>query len=161
MNNSFGVAERNKMATPEYLEALVDKFVFRVPRDRHYSNADVWVKREGDRVRVGLTDFLQQKSGDVGFVTSKGVGTVLAPDDELAAFETIKVDLIVPTPLAGRIVATNDGLAERPELINSDPYGEGWLAEIEPDNWADFDALLDAETYLPQMKARAELERGK
>ncbi len=145
----------------EDLEATVYKFVFRVPRDCRYNDADVWAKREEDRVRVGLTDFLQQKSGDVGFVDVKPIGTVFAADDELAAVDTIKVDLVVPAPLAGTIVAVNDALAERPELVNSDPYGEGWLAEIEPTDWADFEALLDAETYLPQMKARAELEREK
>ncbi len=149
------------MANAEYLEATVDKFVFRVPRDCRYSNADVWAKREGSRVRVGLTDFLQQKSGDVGFVDVKPIGTVLAADDELAAVDTIKVDLVVPAPLAGEIVTVNTALSERPELVNSDPYGEGWLAELEPTSWSNYDALLDAETYLPQMKARAELEREK
>jgi len=146
---------------PEYLQATVDKFVFRVARDYRYNDADVWVKREGHRVRVGLTDFLQQKSGDVAFVNLKEAGTVLAANDELAAFETIKVDLVIPAPLAGKIVAVNDALADHPELVNSDPYGAGWLVEIEPSNPVDFDALLDAETYLPQMQARAELEREK
>jgi glycine cleavage system H protein len=149
------------MATPEFLQASVDKFVFRVARDCRYNDADVWARHEGDRVRVGLTDFLEQKSGDVAFVNFKQVGTSLKVADELAAIETIKVDLIIPAPLAGTIVAVNESLAERPELVNSGPYGEGWLAEIEPRNWSDFDALLDAETYLPQMKARAELERQK
>ncbi len=149
------------MASREYLEATVDKFVFRVARDCRYSNTDLWARREGNRVRVGLTDFLQQKSGDVGFVDLKPAGTVLAADDELAAVDTIKVDLIVPAPLAGTLVTVNAALAERPELVNSDPYGEGWLAELEPAGWEEFDALLDAETYLPQMKARAEVEREK
>ncbi len=149
------------MANSEYLEAVVDKFVFRVARDCRYSNADAWAKREGDRVRVGLTDFLQQKSGDLAFVDLKPTGTVLVADDELATLETIKVDLIVPAPLAGVLVAVNGALADQPELVNSDPYGEGWLAEIEPTNWADLDGLLDAETYLPQLQARAELEREK
>ncbi len=147
------------MTTLEYLEATVDKFLFRVPRDCRYNDADVWAKREGDRVRVGLSDFLQQKSGDIAFVNPRPVGTMVAANDELAALETIKVDLIVPAPLAGTIVMVNDALKEHPELVNSDPYGEGWLAEIEPRNPADFDALLDADTYLPQMQARAELEQ--
>jgi glycine cleavage system H protein len=145
----------------EFLETTVDKFVFRVARDDRYHDADVWARRAGNRVRIGLTDFLQQKSGDVGFVNLKAVGTTLAANDELAALETIKVDLVVPSPLAGKIVAVNDALAEHPELVNRDPYGAGWLVEIEPTNIADYDALLDAETYLPQMKARAELEREK
>ncbi len=140
-------------------QVSVDKFVFRVERACRYSNADVWAKRDAKRVRIGLTDYLQQKSGDAAFVNLKAVGTVLAADDELAALETIKVDLVIPTPLAGKIVAVNDALAEHPELVNGDPYGEGWLAEIEPTNMADFDSLLDPETYLPKLQARAELER--
>ncbi len=148
------------MASPEYLEATIDKFVFRVARDCRYSDADVWARREGNRVRVGVTDFLQQKSGDVAFVNFKQVGTSLQADDELAAIETIKVDLIIPAPLAGTIVAVNAALAEQPELVNTDPYEAGWLAEIEPMNITDFDALLEAEAYLPKMAARAE-EEGK
>lgn len=147
------------MAETGFLEAVVDKFVFRVSPDCRYSSADVWAKREGNHVRVGLTDFLQQKSGDVAFVDVKPVGTVLAADEELAAIETIKVDLVVPTPLAGKVVTVNPALADQPELVNTHPYGDGWLAEIEPARVEDFEALLDAGTYLPQMKARAELEQ--
>ena len=143
----------------DYLQVSVDKFVFRVERVCRYSDSDVWAKREADRVRIGLTDYVQQKSGDVAFVNLKEVGTTLAGGDELAALETIKVDLMIPSPLAGKIVAINGALADHPELVNSDCYGAGWLVEIEPSNPADYDALLDAETYLPQMQARAELEQ--
>jgi glycine cleavage system H protein len=149
------------MNETEFFQVTVDKFVFRVARDCRYNDADVWAKRVGDRVRVGLTDFLQQKSGDIGFVTPKPIGTPVGRNDEIAAIETIKVDLIVSAPLAGKIGAVNADLAEHPEWVNSDPYGAGWLVEIEPNAWAEFDALLDAETYLPQMQARAELEREK
>lgn len=145
----------------EYLQATVDKFVFRIAPDCRYSDSDVWAKREGERVRVGLTDYLQQKSGDVAFVNLKSTGTVLAVDDELAALETIKVDLVIPAPIGGTIVAVNDALVAHPELVNSDPYAAGWLAEIEPNNMADYDALSDADTYLPRMKVRAELEQAK
>jgi glycine cleavage system H protein len=145
----------------DYLQVTIDKFVFRVAPGCRYSDADLWAKRVENRVRVGLTDYLQQKSGDVAFVDLKEVGTVLIANDELAAVETIKVDLVIPAPLAGKIVTVNDQLSAHPELVNSDPYGAGWLVEIEPKDIADYDALLDAETYLPQMKARAELEREK
>jgi glycine cleavage system H protein len=149
------------MSNSEFLETTIDKFVFRVAQDRRYTNADVWVQRIGDRVRIGITDFNQQKSGDVGFVTPKPVGTVVAANDEIAAIETIKVDFIVPAPLAGKIVAVNNALETQPELVNSDPYGEGWMLELAPANLADYDALLDAATYLQDMTVRAELERGK
>lgn len=145
----------------EYLQVLVDKFVFRVAPDCRYSDADVWARREGNRIRIGVTDYLQQKSGDVAFVNPKAKGTALAANDELAAIETIKVDLVIPSPLAGRIVATNDALVEHPELVNGDPYGDGWLAEIEPNDMADLELLASAESYAPQMQARAELERQK
>lgn len=147
------------MAASDYLETTVDKFIFRVARDRRYTDADVWAQRVGDRVRVGITDFNQQKSGDVGFVTPKPVGTRVGVNDEIAALETIKVDVVVPAPLAGILVAVNDALNERPELVNSDPYGEGWIVELDPANPATYDALLDAETYLSDMTRRAELER--
>ena len=145
----------------DYLEAIVDKFVFHVARDCRYNDADIWAKRVNDRVRVGLTDFLQQKSGDVAFVNLPSTGKSLNANDELVALETIKVDLEIAAPISGRIIAVNDALTAHPELVNDDPYGEGWLAELEPSNWADYDALLDAETYLSQMKARVELEREK
>jgi glycine cleavage system H protein len=140
-------------------QVTLDKFVFRVARNYRYNDADVWARHEGNRVRIGLSDFLQQKSGDVAFVNLKEIGTMLAANDELAALETIKVDFVIPAPLAGTIVTVNELLTAHPELVNSDPYGAGWLVEIDPSNFADFDKLLDAETYLPQMKVRAELER--
>lgn len=143
----------------EYLEATVDKFVFRVATDCRYSHADMWARREGDHVRVGLTDYLQQRSGDVASVTLKRTGTAVKAGDELGSLETIKVDLVVPAPLEGTIVAVNAALVEHPELVNGDPYAAGWLADVAPANWAEFDALLDAQTYLPQMAGRAEQER--
>jgi glycine cleavage system H protein len=145
----------------DYLEAIVDKFVFRVARDCRYNDADIWTKRVNDRVRVGLTDFLQQKSGDIAFVNLPSIGKSLNANDELVALETIKVDLEIAAPISGRIIAVNDVLTAHPELVNSDSYGDGWLVEIAPSNWAEFDTLLDAEAYLPQMHARAELEREK
>ncbi len=145
----------------DYLQVSVDKFVFRVAPDCRYSEADVWARREGNRVRIGLTDYLQQKSGDVAFVNAKEIGTVVAADEELVALETIKVDLVIPSPLAGRIAAVNEALAAHPELVNSDPYGDGWLADLEPNDMADFEALTPAEAYAPRMQARAELERQK
>ncbi len=143
------------------MQVSVDKFVFRVARDCRYSDADVWARREGSRIRIGLTDYLQQKSGDVAFVNVRETGTTLAVDEELASLETIKVDLVIPSPLPGRIVAVNEALAAHPELVNSDPYGEGWLVDLEPTDMRDFEGLDSAVSYAPKMKARAELERHK
>jgi glycine cleavage system H protein len=143
----------------EYLETTIDKFVFRVAADRLYSADGVWVKAEGGRVRVGLTDFLQQRSGDAAFVHVKPVGTELADGDEFAELETIKVNQSLYSPLAGTIVEVNAGLDASPELVNQDPYGRGWLAVIEAADWQAASAkLLDADAYLAAIRSQAEEE---
>ncbi len=144
---------------PEYLETTIDKFVFRVATDRFYSSDGVWVQRQGDRVRVGLTDYVQQRGGDVAFVHIKPAGTKLAGGDELAEFETIKANQSVFSPLAGTIVEVNTKLAETPEVVNEDPYVKGWLAVIEStDRESERTKLLDAKAYLSAMRLQAEKE---
>ena len=140
----------------EFLETTVDKFVFRVRRDCWYSDSGVWVHLEDGSARVGVSDYLQQASGDVAFVDVRPVGTVLTAGEELASIETIKAILAVESPVAGTIAQVNEALEENPELINQDPYGEGWLAVIELRDWeADRAGLLDAERYLEVMRAQA------
>ena len=143
----------------EFLETTVDKFVFRVRRDCWYSDSGVWVHLEDGSARVGVSDYLQQVSGDVAFVDVRPVGTVLATGEELASIETIKAILALESPVAGTVAQVNEALGENPELINQDPYGEGWLAVIELHDWeADRAGLLDAERYLEVMRAKAEEE---
>src|SRR5450756_1861418 len=146
----------------EYLQATVDKFIFRVKSDCLYSAAGVWVARNESAglVRVGLTDFRQQASGDVAFVDLPAVGQMLQPGEDLASIETVKVDLAVPGPFAGKVVTVNAALAGTPELVNQDPYGEGWLAELAPDQWP-VEGLLDAKAYLAVMTRQAEEEAAK
>jgi glycine cleavage system H protein len=147
---------------PDYLEATVDKFIFRVATDRHYSPEGIWALAEGDRVRVGLTDFVQQRSGDVAFAEVKPVGTVLKAGDEVAVIETIKVNIGVPSPVGGTVAAVNPAMQLSPEAINQDPYGEGWLALIDARDWpTDRDALLDPGAYLELMTGQAEEEATK
>src|SRR5512139_3935299 len=104
---------------PEFLETTVDKFTFRVATDRFYCSDGLWVfwlqPQGGSRVRVGLTDFLQQQSGDVAFVTVKPPGTKLQVGDDLADLETIKVNLILASPVSGASVVINDALELNPE----------------------------------------------
>ncbi|MGQ9572711.1 MAG: glycine cleavage system protein H [Chloroflexota bacterium] len=140
----------------EFLETTVDKFVFRVRRDCWYSQRGVWVHLEDGLARVGVSDYLQQASGDVAFVDVRPPGTVLAAGKELASIETIKVILTVESPLSGTVRQVNEALEESPELINQDPYGKGWLALVEPRDWeADRASLLDAERYLEVMRTQA------
>ena len=146
----------------EILKVTVDKFTFLVPADRLYSDAGVWVKLEGSRARLGLSDYLQQSSGDVAFARVGPVGKKVQRGDDFADIETVKVDVSVPSPLQGTIVEINPALAEASELINQEPYEKGWLAVIEPADWdADRVQLLDPSAYLGLVKAQAEAEMKK
>ena len=146
----------------EYIETTIDKFVFRVATDRLYSADGVWARLEGRRVRVGLTDFVQQRSGDVAFAEVRPPGRTLAVGDEIALIETIKANVEVISPVGGAIAEVNPALATTPEVINQDPYGDGWLAVIEAGDWPkDRDALLDPQAYFELMKAQAEEEAQK
>jgi glycine cleavage system H protein len=147
---------------PEYLETTVDKFVFKVATDRYYNTEGLWAQAEGQQVRVGLSDFLQQRSGDVAFAEVKPAGTVLAVAEEVAVIETIKVNISLTAPVAGIVIEVNPAMETAPEAINQDPYGQGWLAEIEATNWeADRARLLDGQAYFSWMKGQAETEAKK
>jgi len=142
----------------DVLEFTLDKFKFEVPTDRYYSEEGLWVLPEGDdRVRIGLSDFVQQRSGDVAFAQITAEGATVGLDDEVAVIETIKVDVYFNAPVAGEIVAVNPEMDVAPEAINQDPYGEGWLAVIEAEDWeADRGRLLDPQAYFEGMKEEAQ-----
>jgi glycine cleavage system H protein len=143
----------------EYLELIVDKFIFRVRTGYLYSEAGVWVDYSPARgvARAGLTDFRQQSSGDVAFVELPEVGAQVAAGEDLVNIETIKVDLVVPAPLDGEVVDVNGALTDAPELVNQKPYGEGWLVELKPASWP-APGLLDAPAYLALTREQAEAE---
>ncbi len=143
----------------EFLETMVDKFRFRVATDRYYSSEGLWAQEAGSRIRIGLTDFLQQRSGDVAFADVKPAGASIAQGAEVATIETIKVNISLTAPLSGTIVEVNPAMESTPEAINQDPYGEGWLALLEPVDWnTDRAALLDPQAYFALMKGQAEEE---
>ena len=144
-----------------FLETTVDKFTFRVKRNCWYSPEGVWVQQEGDRTRLGLTDYLQQSSGDMAFVEVRPSGTALKDGDELASVETMKVQMEVASPLSGMVVEVNERLETTPEMINEDPYGEGWLAVVQPIAWdAERTSLLSDEQYLEAVRGKALKELG-
>ena len=144
---------------PEFLEAVVDKFIFKVATDRLYTESHLWLKLDEGLVCVGLTDYLQQTAGDVAFVELNEVGAKLAVDDNLGSVETMKITLDIPTPIAGLIKKTNTRLEDEAELINQDPYGDGWLVQLEVDNWdVARGSLLEPNDYYDRMKAEAEAE---
>lgn len=143
----------------EFLEYTLDKFTFRVATDRHYNTEGVWAKNEGGRVSIGLSDFLQQRSGDIAFADVVGTGNRVDFGEEVATIETIKVDISLPSPVGGTVVETNPKIDMEPEVINQDPYGGGWLAIIEASDWAvDQARLLSPQTYFERMRTEAEEE---
>jgi glycine cleavage system H protein len=143
----------------EYLETTFDKFTFRVAADRLYTAQGVWARAEADGIRTGLSDFVQQRSGDIAFAEVQPEGTRLAAGGEVAVIETIKVNLSVSSPVEGRIVQVNPDLEQAPEVINQDPYGRGWIAILESSSWeADRVHLLDAAAYLEIIRHEAGME---
>jgi glycine cleavage system H protein len=143
----------------DVLEFSLDKFTFRVPTDRHYSDEGLWAKAKDGQVRIGLSDFVQQRSGDVAFADVQPEGTSLAFGDEVAVIETIKVDIYFSSPVTGKVTEVNPAMEMEPEVINQDPYGKGWLAVIEAKDWAsDRERLLTPEAYFEEMKQEAEEE---
>jgi glycine cleavage system H protein len=143
----------------EPLEITIDKFIFRIATDRRYSAEGIWALPDAQGVRLGVTDYFQQRGGDVAFVHVGPLGTKLAEGDEFAEIETIKVNQGLPSPLAGTVVEVNAALGLTPEIVNQDPYGEGWLAVIRVENAeAEMAKLLDSQAYLMAMRTQAEQE---
>ena len=148
---------------PEYLETTVDKFTFRVAKDRLYTPKGAWIfwmkPETPNRVRIGLADYLQQRSGDVAFATVKPVGTKLAVGEMLAEIETIKTMVELPSPVSGAVAEVNPALDTTPEVVNHDPYDKGWLAVIETTDWeADRAKLLEPDAYFSAMQVEAQEE---
>jgi glycine cleavage system H protein len=128
-----------------------------VAADRFYNAEGVWAKVEEAHIVVGLSDFFQQHHGDVAFAEVAPAGTAVAAGDTFATVETIKVDIDLPCPLSGAIVEVNEAMDFEAEIINQDPYDQGWLAIIEATDWpADQAGLLDPLAYFKHMQAEAE-----
>lgn len=117
-----------------------------IPKDLRYTKDHEWVRVTGSVVRVGITDYAQDALGDVVFVQLPDVGSVLSAEQGLGEIESTKSVSDVYAPVAGKVVAVNDALVDQPELLNSDPYGEGWICEIEVAQ-IDESHLLSAEEY--------------
>ena len=146
----------------EPYEIKVDKWTFRVPKELLYNENDCWARIEGDKARIGITDFLQKMISDVVFVEFKEVGSKIEQFDEVAAFESLKSVQDVISPVSGVIDGVNEKLRENPELVNKDPYGEGWFVSIKLENPnADKENLLTAEGYFEVLKKKLEIERKK
>lgn len=118
-----------------------------IPEDRRYTDQHEWVLLDEAGARIGITDYAQDALGDVVFVDLPDTGITVAAGDTIAEVESTKSVAEVYAPLAGTVVAVNTALADTPETINSDPYGEAWFVVIEPSNPSDVEAMLDAAAY--------------
>lgn len=117
------------------------------PNDVKYTKEHEWIRLEGDVAYVGITDYAQEQLGDIVFVDIQTVGETLAADEVFGTIEVVKTISDLFLPVAGEVLEQNETLEEQPELVNKDPYGEGWLIKIKPAADADFDSLLNAEAY--------------
>ncbi len=148
--------EERKFVGVEYLETTVDKYHFRVPKEGYYFNEnDCWAKIEGKTALVGITDYFQNKAGDVIFVDLPTIETKIEQFDEVADFESVKALLQLISPVSGNIIDVNNELENSPEFLNGDAYEQGWVAEIELAALEeDKELLMDGPTYFEYMKRK-------
>jgi glycine cleavage system H protein len=120
------------------------------PDDLKYTSEHEWVRTGsdgGDTVRIGITDFAQDALGDIVYVSLPEVGSDLETGSAVGELESTKSVSDIYAPVSGAVVAVNESLDATPELVNSDPYGEGWLFELRPTDASDLDGLMDASAY--------------
>ena len=117
------------------------------PVDLKYAENHEWARVEGERVRMGISDYAQDALGDVVYVEPPQVGATVSQGDAFAEVESTKSVSDVYAPVSGTVVEVNSALEDTPELVNSDPYGEGWFAIIEATDLSELDALKDAAAY--------------
>lgn len=118
-----------------------------IPEELRYSSDHEWVKVEGDRVRIGITDYAQDALGDVVFVQIPELGAKVTPGAGVSEVESTKSVSDIYAPVSGEVVEVNNDLETNPERINEDPYGDGWICVIALDDAAEVEQLLDAEAY--------------
>lgn len=117
------------------------------PKELKYSKDHEWIRLEGNRAVIGITDFAQSQLGDVVFVEVPEVGAEVAAGDGFSVVESVKAVSDIYAPLTGKVVEVNEALTDAPEIVNQDPYGDGWVAVIEMSDSSELDSLLDSEEY--------------
>lgn len=125
-----------------------------IPSELKYAKSHEWVRREADgSVTIGITDHAQNALGDLVFVEVPKAGRKLAADEACAVVESVKAASDVYAPIGGEVIAVNSKLADSPEILNTDPYGEGWMWKMRPASDAEIDALLDGPGYANVLEA--------
>ncbi|AQL43765.1 glycine cleavage system protein H [Halorientalis sp. IM1011] len=124
---------------------------FEIPEDCRFLDSHEWARREDGTVRVGISDFAQDELGDVVFVELPAEGDQVTQGEEFGVVESIKAVSDLYSPVSGTVVAVNDDLVDAPELVNEDPYGDGWMLDVEIDDESELDDLLSPEAYDDQI----------
>jgi glycine cleavage system H protein len=122
------------------------------PSDLKYSEKHEWVRLEGEVAIVGVTDFAQKQLTDIVFVELPSKGKKVEKGKAMAVIESVKSVSDVFSPVNGEVLETNEGLSDNPDIINKDPYGEGWIAKIKVDDKSQLNSLMSAEEYEKQAK---------
>lgn len=117
------------------------------PQNLKYTKEHEWIRVEGDIAYVGITDYAQEQLGDVVFVDIPTVGEALEAGETFGSIEVVKTISDLFLPVSGEVIEQNETLEENPELVNKDPYGDGWLIKMKPSDVKDVEDLLDAEAY--------------
>lgn len=125
-----------------------------IPSDLRYSKTDEWVRVEGDIATIGITDYAQSELGDIVYVELPEPGRVLQAEEMFGTVESVKAVADLYAPVAGEVVETNPAVTERYELLNEDPYGEGWLIKVQLTDPAEVESLLTAEQYAAYIEER-------
>lgn len=123
-----------------------------IPKDLRYSAEHEWIKVEGDKVRIGITDFAQSELGDIVFVELPEVGDDITADEPFGSVESVKTVSELYAPISGKIVEINEDLGDSPEFVNESPYEKAWMIVVEPANMDDLENLMTAEKYEEMVK---------
>lgn len=125
-----------------------------IPSDLRYSKTDEWVRVEGNIATIGITDYAQSELGDIVYVEMPEPGRILQAEEMFGTVESVKAVADLYAPVAGEVVETNPAVTERYELLNEDPYGEGWLIKVQLADPSEVDGLLTAEQYAAYIEER-------
>ncbi len=140
----------------DFVVVVHDKYEFKIPLTGYLFNAnDVWAQVAGDRARIGISDYMQQRLTDITYVDPPKIGTSLAQFDEAGTVESTKANFEVVSPVSGTVVAINEAVFDAPDSINEDPYGS-WIVEVELASWEeDRDLLVDGADYAAEVERKA------
>lgn len=122
------------------------------PKELRYSEEHEWVKTEGDKVRIGITDFAQSELGDIVFVELPEVGDEVTADEPFGSVESVKTVSELYAPISGKIVEINEELSDSPEFVNESPYEKAWMIVVEPSDSSEMDNLMSAKQYEEMVK---------